>query len=301
MAIAEFTENIINSNDTNNATCAILLDLSKAFDSVNREILLFKLSKCGIRGNMLKLLKSYLNNRSQYVCGGSNRSNLVDVDVGVPQGSVLGPLLFIVHINDMQFCTSMKVLNFADDTLFYMKFKNKNNMEIKLNNELDKIYSWLNNNHLRVNTSKTKYMVFAPNLKIWKGLSLNISIGQAMLEQVSQYKYLGLVIDTKLTWIPHIKHLSSKLSRTLGIMYRTRHYLNKQSLYLIFHSLFLSHIKYGILCWARASKTALQPLIVLFNRAIKCIHYCHFKRKHHTSTDSKQFITHYRHFQIRTG
>ena len=97
MAVAEFTENIINHNDTNCATCAILLDLSKAFDSVNREILLFKLSKCGIRGNMLELLRSYLNNRKQYVCSGSDRSGLIDVDVGVPQGSVLGPLLFIVQ------------------------------------------------------------------------------------------------------------------------------------------------------------------------------------------------------------
>ena len=175
----------------------------------------------------------------------------------------------------MQFSTSMNILNFADDTLFYMTFKTKLDMEIKLNSELTKISNWLNYNHLKLNTSKTKYMVFSPNSNIWRDLSLRISIGECLLERVYEYKYLGLIIDTKLTWVPHIKYLSSQLSKTLGIMYRTRHYLNLQSLYLIFHSLFLSKIKYGILCWARASKTTLHPLIILFNRAIRCIHFCH--------------------------
>ena len=89
--------------------------------------------------------------------------------------------------------------------------------------------------------------------------------------------FVSLKLGVEMTWQPHIRHLLSKLSRTIGILYRTRYYLNTQSLYLILHSLFFSHIKYGILCWARASKTTIRPVVVLFNRAICCIHFLHSK------------------------
>ena len=278
LAITEFNEHVIQSYDDNNATCAVLLDLSKAFDTVNREILLFKLRRYGIRGSMLELLKSYLDSRKQYVSGGDAKSDLAYVDVGVPQGSVLGPLLFIVHINDMKFSTNMNVLNFADDTLLYITFNNTRNMENTLNIELDKINNWLYNNHLKINASKTKYMLFTPDTDNWKEIpDPEIKIGQSILERVYEYKYLGLIIDTKLTWAPHIKYITSKLSKTLGILFKTRYYLNTKSLYLILHSLFLSHIRYGILCWGKCYETTGKPIEVLLNRAIRCIHFCNYR------------------------
>ena len=275
MAISHFYENILCSYDNNKATCAVLLDLAKAFDSVDRDIVLFKLHKYGIRGNMWKLLKSYLSNRKQFVTDKSLNSSLVDVDVGVPQGSVLGPLLFILHVNDMKFSTKMNIINFADDTLLYMNFDNVNDMESIINKELECVFCWLRNNNLRLNVSKTKYMLFLPKSTAWKNLNLKITIDQAAeLAQVEQYKYLGVIIDSKLNWTHHIDYLTKKLSRTLGILLKTRYYLDTKSLLLILQSLFLSHINYGILCWGRCSKTAIERLSVLLNKAFRFIYFC---------------------------
>ena len=273
MAISEFYEKVLKSQDQGKATCAVLLDLAKAFDSVDRAIVLHKLYKYGLRGNILKLMSSYLENRKQFVYNGVLNSDLADVDVGVPQGAVLGPLLFILHINDMRFSTELEVLNFADDTLLYMCFKNPQDMEEKLNIELEKVNKWLCINRLKVNSSKTKFMLFRPRSQVWGNMdTLKLKIGQsANLEQVEQYKYLGLIIDSKLTWEPHVKYICSKLSKTLGVLFRTRYCLNRHSLFLIFNSLFLSYIRYGIICWGRCTKATMKPLVVMMNRAIRCI------------------------------
>ena len=117
MALSEFVEGVLNRFDKGEAVCAILLDLSKAFDSVDRKILLNKLECYGIRGKMQLLIKSYLTERKQFVKFCGYESTCEKIHVGVPQGSVLGPLLFLIHINDLQNNTNLKVLNFADDTL----------------------------------------------------------------------------------------------------------------------------------------------------------------------------------------
>ena len=273
MAISEFYERVLISQDQGKATVAVLLDLAKAFDSVNRSIVLYKLYKYGLRGSIWKLFNSYLEGRKQYVFNGLLRSSFTGVEVGVPQGAVLGPLLFLLHINDMKFSTNLKVLNFADDTLLYMCFDQTEGVEDIINQELEKINKWLLGNQLKVNTSKTKFMLFHPRSKIWGNLStMKLKIGQSeYLEKVEQYKYLGLIIDSQLTWAPHIKHLTSKLAKTIGVLFRTRHYLNRQSLFIIFNSLFLSHLRYGIICWGRCNKTTMKPLMTLMNRAIRCI------------------------------
>lgn len=279
LAITEFYEDVLKSYDESKVTCAVLLDLSKAFDSVNHDILLYKLSKYGIRGNAWCLLHSYLSSRQQYVTGNNISSKQVKVDVGVPQGSVLGPLLFLIHINDLVNSTNLQVLNFADDTLLYYKFDNPAIIETFLNNELEKIKQWLNTNHLTINTSKTKYLIFSPNSTKFQNLnSLKILIGKnSEIQRVSQYKYLGLIIDDKLTWKPHILYLKSKLSKALGLLFKARWYLNKHSLLLLLHSLFITHLEYGILCWGRCGKPAMDPLIILMNKAIRCINFCHFR------------------------
>ena len=135
-------------------------------------------------------------------------------------------------------------------------------------------------NHLKDNTSKTKYLMFLPNSPKFSNLSLKIFVGKnSQIERVNQYKYLGLIIDDKLNWKAHIQHLKSKLSKALGLLFRVRRYLTKRSLLLLFHSLFNSHLQYGILCWARCSKTAMQPLINLFNKVIKCINFKDFQNE----------------------
>ena len=277
MAVAEFYEKILKSLDSDKMTCAVLLDLSKAFDSVDRKILMYKLLNYGIRGKAWDLMNSYLENRKQFVCAGGIESQLANVNVGVPQGSVLGPLLFILHINDMKSSTQMNVLNFADDTVLYMDFDGLNNVENFINNELEKVNVWMETNHLRINASKTKYMIFAPNNEIFSHASnIKLKIGKSLhLEQVDEYKYLGLIIDSKLTWNSHIQRLHSKLSQSLGILYRCRHYLNKKSLILLFHSLFSTHLNYGILCWGRCG--GLKSLQIIVNKAIRCINFLSYR------------------------
>ena len=275
LAIAKFHEDTLTNLDNNYATCAILLDLSKAFDSVNRKILLQKLYIYGIRGITYKLLESYLTNRSQYIEVGKIKSTMCAVEVGVPQGSILSPLLFLIHINDFKKCTKLKVINFADDTMLYYKFKERNDIESFLKSELHKVNKWMKENHLKLNINKTKFMIFAPESDKFKDLnSLKILVNkQQEIEQVTQCKYLGLIIDNKLNWKAHINQLTKKLAKTLGILYKTRQYLNQTSRKLILNSLFISHLRYGILCYGRTFDTYLKPLDILYNRALRCINF----------------------------
>ena len=279
MAITEFIENILKSSDNNKATCAILLDLSKVFDSVDRGILLTKLHRYGIRGKMLDLLKSYLSNRTQFIHCDGLRSSEALVNTGVPQGSILGPLLFLIHLNDFKHSTKLSLLNFADDTLLYHTVETCEGVQQHLDNEMNKINTWMEKNRLKLNASKTKFMIFSPNIGKFKPLdNLKLCIGNVNnIEQVDHFKYLGLIIDKKLNWKLHVNYLNKKLSKTLGLLFKIRYYLDKKTTLLILHSLFLSHIQYGILCWGRCCKSTMKPISTLYNRALRCINFSHYK------------------------
>jgi hypothetical protein len=284
LAVAKFHEDTLTNLDNNYATCAILLDLSKAFDSVNRRILLQKLYMYGIRGIAYNLIESYLKNRSQYIEVGKVKSTHCAVEVGVPQGSVLSPLLFLIHINDFKNCTRLNVINFADDTMLYYKFKETKNIESFLKHELQNVYNWMKDNHLKLNLNKTKFMMFAPDLYKYKDLkNLKILVNnQLEIEQVAQCKYLGMIIDNKFNWKDHINQLSKKLAKTVGILYKTRQYLNQTSRKLILNSLFISHLRYGILCYGRTCETYFKPLEILYNRALRCINF--YRRQDKTTS-----------------
>ena len=140
-----------------------------------------------------------------------------EIDTGVPQGSVLGPLLFLVHISDLRYATNLETLNFADDTLLYHTFENPDEIQNYMNKEMVKVHKWMENNHLRINSSKTKFMIFHKQLKKFKDLhTLRLKIGtHEELEQVKDFKYLGLTIDQHLNWKQHIAILARKLSKSL--------------------------------------------------------------------------------------
>ena len=208
---------------------AILLDLSKAFDSVSRDILLFKLYNYGIRGNIYELIKSYLQERKQFIQYNDKKSKLIPTKVGVPQGSILSPLFFLTMINDLKNCSKFKVINFADDTLLYFRYNKFENVNTVLNNELEKINKWMSQNHLKLNISKTKFMIFAPRSKTNSPIKITLKIGTKEIEQVSHYKYLGLIIDDKLNWKQHITFLATKLSRSLGMLFKIRHFIVKKN------------------------------------------------------------------------
>ena len=200
LAVCKFYEDVLSNLNNNQDTCAILLDLSKAFDSVNRNILLHKLYNYGIRGPTYKLLESYLSNRNQFIHVNSTKSNIWPTDTGVPQGSVLSPLLFLILINDLPNCTNMEVLNFADDTLLYLTLpKNTNNIESLINSELIKVNTWMEANQLKLNASKTNYLIFSHRNKINNTLdNLQLNINNTPIKRTKSCKYLGITIDDKL-------------------------------------------------------------------------------------------------------
>ena len=210
-AILDISEKILKNLDDGLNTCSIFLDLAKAFDSVSHEILLRKLWKYGIRGTALSFFKSYLSGRSQFTKIGCVNSRLINILFGVPQGSILGPLLFLVFINDLPSATNFFIKLFADDTFLCAQDKDLIRLENTVNVELKKVFSWLASNKLTLNVSKSKYMLTLKNKSLQPCFDLKIN--NEPLEECSSYKYLGVYIDKNLTWKTHVENVCKKVAK----------------------------------------------------------------------------------------
>ena len=257
--------------DNKNFTCLILLDLSKAFDTVDHGILLNKLEKYGVRGNVPNLLKSYLNNRQQVVHIQYTFSVSHYVCCGVLQGSVLGPLLFSIYINDLPKVSSFETRLFADDTVLKLTDSTLKSLYEKVNAELSKVGNWLNSNKLSLNYSKTTYLLIEPKTKANNSTFHNfkVNLKGIKIQKSLSTKYLGVILDENLDWKPHIKCLRTKLSQAVGILAKLRHYLNRKNLVVMYYFFFYSHIIYGILGWCSATDTVLEPIQVLQNKVLR--------------------------------
>ena len=228
----------------------VFLDLKKAFDTVNRKILLDKLFIYGIRGNILKWFKSYLNERQQYVNFQGTESQMKCVTCGVPQGSIIGPLLFILYINDMD-NVSKKIfpILFADDTTVLIEGNNLDVIITSLNSELDRINTWLKYNKLSLNVTKTHYMVFH---RARRKVSHNkLFINNSMVTQVNCSKFLGIILDNKLNWTSHIAYIKNKIAKGMGILLKARKVL-KRVFYIncithIYFHISFTVLRYGVL------------------------------------------------------
>ena len=189
----------------------IYIDPSKAFDTLDHSILLAKLNYYGVCGLENILFREYLSGRHQYVNYNDAKSEIKSVSIGVHQGSILGPLLFLIYINDLPSVTPIfHMLMYADDTTLYCNL-NGVNSEVKINNELSKISEWLSSNKLSLNIKKTKFMVFhTPQRRV---NYLVLKLNNVNIERVSQFNFLGVVINSTLKWDKHIAHISLKISR----------------------------------------------------------------------------------------
>ena len=257
--------------DNKHFTCLILSDLSKAFDTVDHGILLNKLEKYGVRGNVLNLLKSYLNNRQQVIHIHSTFSVSHYVRCGVPQGSVLGPLLFSIYINDLPKVSSFETRLFADDTALKLTDSTLKSLNEKVNTELSIVGNWSNSNKLSLNYSKTTYLLIEPKTKANNSTfyNFNMKLRGIKIQKSLFTKYLGVILDENLDWKLHIKYLHTKLSQAVGILAKLRHYFNRKNLVAMFYVFFYLHILNEILGWASATDTALKPIQVLQNKVLR--------------------------------
>jgi hypothetical protein len=272
MALLDMYDKISNAIDRHEFSVGIFIDLSKAFDTINHGILINKLEHYGIRGITLDWFKNYLSNRQQYVylCGSS--SSLGKIDCGVPQGSVLGPLLFIIYINDVIQCSDiLKFILFADDTNLFYCNKNLSELEYVVNYELSKLSDWFRANKLSLNALKTNFMLFGNKVISEKSVQFKLILDGNVLERVTVTKFLGIFVDDKLKWTHQVNHISSKISKGLGMMGRVRNVMPNDVLLTLYYSLIYPYLTYCSIIWGGASTTSLQRLCVLQNRAVRLI------------------------------
>lgn len=269
LALIDFVDDITRAIDKHEFTVGIFVDLKKAFDTVNHAILIKKLSHYGVRGVALDWLVSYLNNRTQYVTYNGSNSTSLRVVCGVPQGSILGPLLFLLYINDIVKVSSvMKLILFADDTNVYLSGTDLTQLVNVIQSELVKYESWFKVNKLSLNVSKTNYMIFGNTNQ---SLSIDVILCGVPITKVEVTKFLGVYIDCKLNWKEHVKILCGKLRKCNAILYKVSAMLDTSTLRMLYCALYLPYLDYCAEIWGNCYYTTLSRVILCQKRVIRTI------------------------------
>ena len=261
------TENL----DSGKTVVSLFLDFCKAFDSVDHEILISKLSTYGVRGVACTWFRNYLTGRTQYVqINGINSSSRV-VSHGVPQGSTLGPLTFLIFINDfINSSDFFKLTLFADDSTFSSSFdRNQTDIANHLNSELENIWTWLLANKLKLNAEKSKFVVFSYRRDVEV---LPIRIGSSDIDEDRTAKFLGINIDSKLNFESHVRFISSKISKSIGIIFKLNNFLPVDILEILYQSLVQPYLSYAIEIWYCAPDYIRNKIFILQKKAIRAVH-----------------------------
>ena len=263
----------------------IFIDLSKAFDTINHKFLLTKLSNYGIRGKSLQLIDSYLTLRKQTTNFNGEKSEIGTILYGVPQGSVLGPLLFILYINDIINSSGVgKFVLFADDTNIFITAESEAEAYSMANTTLSNVRNYMISNQLHINLSKCMYIHFKPKINNQERQScarakthashtkFSLTIGETKLKKVASAKFLGVIIDENLTWDEHIIYIESKLLSCIATIKRIRKFIPKMYHNQLYHSLFLPHLTYGLSSWGGACPSKLNKIFSLQKRCIRILY-----------------------------
>ena len=275
-AAAKFITDTCTALDENKATLAVYLDLSKAFDTIDHSILLKKLNFYGIRGQALDWFSSYLYNRKQFVHYKGSDSHVETIKCGVPQGSVLGPLLFIIYTNDLPGCLNLtKSVLFADDTTVYLSSKNITYLYTTMNIELLNLTDWFRANKLSLNISKTNYMLFTYQKKQDNNIDLQLS--NCNMQRINCVKFLGLYIDDKLKWDEHINMMKKKISKSFFAINKVKNIMPKRHLSILYYSLIYPYLTYGIILWGAACRVHLSKLIIMQKKSVRIITGAHYR------------------------
>ena len=245
---------------------------------MNHKILCDKLTYYGFRGKINNLISSYLSNRTQYVSINGYDSKLLPITCGVPQGSTLGPLLFLLYINDLKYSLKYSTAShFADDTCLLYAARKTKSIESYLNYDLKNLSDWLHANRLSLNVTKTKLLLFHSKNDKTDYNTMNIKIEGFRLKFSDTVKYLEITVDNNLSWDSHIGELSHKLSKANGIMSKLRLYISKTTLRSVYFALFYSHMNYGSLVWTLTTKKNLEKISILQRKCIRIINFLDYR------------------------
>jgi len=225
----------------------------------------------------LEWFKNYLNGRKQFVSYNSCESELKNISCGVPQGSILGPLLIILYVNDLINTSNiLDFIMFADDTTILYSHENIANQTNLINNELEEVSNWFKANKLSVNVSKTNYMLIGTKHMTAINIT-DVKLDDTTLERVQHTKFLGVIIDECLTWKNHIDCVAKTIARNIGIMNKLKHFVPEHILFNLYCTMVMPYLNYGILVWGNSCQTYLNKLIKLQKWAVRTISNSHYR------------------------
>ena len=258
--ITKLTGDIFYGINYRNMTVACFIDMAKAFDTVNHRILCQKLEKLGVKGNLVKLIRNYLSHRKQCTMANGITSPYHDIVCGVPQGSILGPLLFIIYMNDLQnICKYCKYLLYADDTVIF-NTKDIAQSTIELQLDLNRFKNWCDRNQLTMNVKKPKYMVFGLRSQTKHITHHELYIQECKLQRVSTYKYLGIILDLNLTFTSHLQQTLNIISHKCLLLSKLRKYIDTFTAVTLYKSMILPIMEYGSVIYGGARGKPIQKL-----------------------------------------
>ena len=254
----------------NQHSALLFLDLKKAFDTVNHDILLAKLDHYGIRGPAHDLLVSYLTDRKQFVEVASIKSEYKQITCGVPQGSILGPLLFNIYINDLHTSINSSVKLFADDACVTLNANNVASLQSAITQDLDAIKEWTASNKLTVNPNKSQLLVI-PSKRNFEPINIDVHYNNCSILPENVVKYLGIFIDSDLNFHNHVKYIASKASRAIGVISKIKYLIPFKTLLSLYYSLIHPFLLYGLLAWGSSYKTYIDIFYKIQKKAIKIL------------------------------
>ena len=251
-----FTEDLYLGMNTKQFTVAVFVDLRKAFDTVNHKILLKKIEKIGINFRLRKWFADYLSNGTQSTFANNIYSEALSLTCGVPQGSVLGPTLFLIYINDVKNVLSQsKHLLYADDTVLYITDNSLDRIENNLQLDLVNFSQWCVQNVLTVNTKKTKYVIYGTSKRLKRSRNLDLSIANNQLEREQVYKYLGIYLDSQLNFNKHIDYVNRITSHKIFVLAKIRHFIDQRTALFIYKSMISPIFDYGDIVYEGGKRT----------------------------------------------